>query len=84
MPVFVPEAVPQPVAISLSDKAVLSCAVVNEPRAVILLHTEAVIAPVSAALCNRGVASVYTSEVSTIAPVASCDASVKSVIVDDA
>lgn len=56
----------------------------NEPRAVVLLHTDAVIAPESAARCNSGVASVYTSEVSTIAQVASCAASVKSDIVVEA
>lgn len=52
-----PVAVPPQVAISLSDRAVLSCAVVNEPSAVALLPADAVIAPVSAARPIDGVAS---------------------------
>lgn len=56
-PVLEPVAVPPQVAISLSDRAVLSCAVVNEPSAVALLPADAVIAPVSAARPIDGVAS---------------------------
>lgn len=56
--VFVHVAVPPHVATSASDIAVLSCETVKEPRAVALLHAEAVIAPVSAARQRLGVASL--------------------------
>ena len=61
--------------------AVSSCALVNEPSTVAFEPAAAVIAPVRAARCNRGVASTYVSDASTIAPAASCAASVKSLIV---